>query len=60
MSPYGLNGSYAGVRYVTPYGDIDNRNSVTATYGVRPVLSLKTSIQLTGNGTMEDPYVVAS
>ncbi len=29
-----------------------------ASFGVRPVLSLKPSVELTGNGTMTDPWVV--
>ena len=35
-------------------------NYVRSTYGVRPVLSLKSSVELTGNGTMDSPYEVVS
>ena len=28
-------------------------------YGVRPVISLKPSVELTGSGTMEDPWILS-
>ena len=31
---------------------------VTYTYGVRPVINLNANINLSGNGTMNDPYEV--
>ena len=44
-------GVYAG-------GDVDS-NGVSSSYGVRPVLSLKSDVQLSGSGTMKDPYVLS-
>ncbi len=35
-----------------------NDYSVTSAYGVRPVINLRSDIELTGIGTMSDPYVV--
>ena len=58
MSPYEFNGINAGVRAVLSFGSVDNSSNVVNTDGVRPVISLKSSVELTGNGTMEDPYVV--
>ena len=58
MSSYFFTG-YArniGVFYNGHIGDFD----VYSAYAVRPVISLKSSIELIGNGTMEDPYVVQS
>ena len=38
-------------------GDIDGSN-MSYSYGVRPVLSLKSDISVTGTGTQNDPWVV--
>ena len=58
MSPYEFNGINAGVRAVLSFGSVDNSSNVVNTDGVRPVISLKSSVELTGNGTMGEPYVV--
>ena len=57
MSPYHFNGSLAGVFIVRSDGNIYSYR-VDSTYGVRPVLSLKSDVQLSGSGTMTDPYLV--
>ena len=44
----GYTGSYVGI-YMQLVDNI---------YGVRPVISLKPSVELTGSGTMEDPWIV--
>lgn len=43
----GYTGSYVGI-YMQLVDNI---------YGVRPVISLKPSVELTGSGTMEDPWI---
>ena len=44
---------------VTSYGEI-NRNGINNEYGVRPVINLDPDkITFTGNGTMQDPYVIS-
>ena len=57
MSPYTFDGSDARVVYVYSRGTISSYLAHGA-YGVRPVLSLKSDVQLSGSGTMEDPWVV--
>ena len=57
MSPYYFSGSYAGEFYVHSNGR-NNFNYVHSAYGVRPVLSLKSDITVTGTGTQNDPWVV--
>jgi len=37
-----------------------SRNSVNGTYGVRPVVYLKSDITLTGSGTVDDKYQIVS
>ena len=60
MSPSGfIEGADAYEFRVHTNGRISS-NYVNGTYGVRPVLSLKSDVQLSGNGTMDDPYVVIS
>ena len=48
---------YAGVFYVWSIGQLDLA-SVDNTLGVRPVVNLKSSVQITGSGTSTDPYIV--
>ena len=50
-------GGYVDVFGVYSDGVIGNYR-VHNSLGVKPVISLKPSVELTGNGTMEDPYVV--
>ena len=59
MSPYAVNGS--GHAFV--FGVYSNGNlgapRVYNTYGVRPVINLKSNVQITGgNGTADNPYIV--
>ena len=57
MSSYFFYEGYANVFGVFSNGNIHYRNVIDIS-GIRPVLSLKSSVKLTGTGTMEDPYVV--
>ena len=57
LSPRSFDGSDAGVWSV--YGSLGiDYNYVVDTGGVRPLISLKPSTNVTGNGTSEKPYVV--
>ena len=59
MSPFDVNSNYAHEWYVKQNGDLYyNDNRVDDSYGVRPVISLKSSVELLGSGTMEDPFAV--
>ena len=51
--------SYAIEFYVSASGNFDG-DTVNLTYGVRPVLSLSTKAKLSGNGTWNNPYIVAN
>ena len=57
MSPFLFNGSSAYEFYVHSNGRIYNY-FVYLPYGVRPVLSLKSDISVTGSGTQNDPFLV--
>ena len=58
LSPSYCNGSFADVWDVGGgSGDFDY-TIVNYTGGVRPLISLKSTTNATGNGTSEDPYVV--
>ena len=58
LSPYFFYGTDAYVFYVLSDGRL-NGNGVSAAYGVRPVVNLKASVQITGgNGTAENPYTI--
>ena len=59
MSPYNFNGSYARVFVVNDYGNLDYW-SVYYTYGVRPVINLKSAVAITGSGTADNPFKVES
>ena len=56
LSPYFFDGSYACVWYV--YSGYLDVNGVDFDRGLRPVISLISSTNVTGDGTSENPYVV--
>ena len=58
MSPSYFSGDYdAGVRYVYNNGYVYS-NFVSSSFGVRPVLNLKSGSLKSGQGTASDPYLV--
>ena len=59
MSPSGFNDGYANEFSVNSAGKIYSANMGNV-IGVRPVLSLKSSVQLQGNGTIDSPYEVVN
>ncbi len=59
MSPNGFNGSIASMLVVSSSGHIGGGNDVFTTYpGVRPVINLRSDVQITGSGTVSDPFKV--
>lgn len=58
MSPYYFSGTYAYVRYVRSNGTVDYYIDVNYSFGVRPVLNLKSGSLKSGSGTALDPYLV--
>ena len=61
MSPYRFSSStsFANVFYVYSTGRLGS-NNVNSTNGVRPVINLKSSVQITGgNGSSSNPYVIS-
>ena len=57
MSPSSYDGSFANVFIVTNTGAFDYID-VSVTYGVRPVINLKSAIAISGSGTTSDPYTI--
>ena len=64
MSPYFVNESGTVNMYIVNGGNYAGRlngtNNLNGNGSIRPVLSLKSSVTLTGTGTMSDPYRVES
>ena len=63
MSPYGYNAMYgrAYVFYVSSTGALSpDWGGVDDSLGVRPVINLRSDIQLTGTGTSTDPFRLSS
>ncbi len=58
MSPYTFSGSFAYVRRVHSTGHVNSGDYVDYSYGVRPVLNLKSGSLKSGSGTVLDPYLV--
>ena len=58
LSPGIFNGSYALVWYIIGSSGDFAHIYVFYTSGVRPSISLRSTTNVTGNGTSEDPYVV--
>ena len=60
MSPMGFNDSYARVWFVgSSIGDA-SVSMLTTSVTLRPVINLKTDVQVSGSGISTDPYVVQS
>ena len=58
LSPDYFNGNIAGVWFVGGSGGYLGYNSVGDTRGLRPSISLKSTTNVTGNGTSDKPYKV--
>ena len=58
LSPYDFLGGYARVWYVRGGGGGFGYSSVGITLGVRPSISLKSTTNVTGEGTSSSPFVV--
>ena len=48
------------VWFVGSSGNFSSNGGAYNTYGVRPVFYLKSSVVLTGTGTITDPYIIES
>ena len=57
MSPRRFRNGYAGV-FVVDYDGFLNDWRVDNSFGVRPVINLKSAIAITGSGTTDDPFKV--
>ena len=57
MSPYSFNGYNAGVLVVYGGGYLFNFN-VRSVWGVRPVINIRSDVELTGTGSQNDPFKV--
>ena len=57
MSPTYFFGGRAYVFYVFSNGGLALWN-VDYTYGVRPVINIRSNVELTGTGSQNDPFVV--
>ena len=60
MSPFNFYSSNGGARVFIVHddGDLDYGYNVVNTRGVRPVINLRSDIQLIGSGTTSDPFKV--
>ena len=57
-NPFGTTGWHAFVFGVDSSGSVDD-GIANGTYGLRPVVNLKSGVTITGSGTKTDPYVVS-
>ena len=60
LSPYIFGGSRAYVCYVSGSSGNFNSSSVGNTYGVRPSISLKSTTNVTGEGTSDSPFIIST
>ncbi|MBP3457538.1 MAG: hypothetical protein J6K36_05480 [Bacilli bacterium] len=58
LSPYGFYGSFAAVWFVGGSDGGFSNIDVSNTLGVRPSISLKSTTNVTGDGTSDKPFVV--
>ena len=59
LSPYFFYGAGASVWYVIGSNGYFGGNYVFLTYGVRPSISLKSTTNVTGNGTSDSPFIIS-
>ena len=59
LSPDTFNGGYASVWYVSGSGGGFGGGGVSHTVGVRPSISLKSTTNVTGEGTSSSPYIIS-
>ena len=59
LSPYFFDGGYAGVWSVGGSDGCFDGYRVYNTYGVRPSISLKSTTNVTGEGTSSTPYIIS-
>ena len=59
LSPYFFYGAGASVWYVIGSNGYFGGNYVFLTYGVRPSISLKSTTNVTGEGTSSTPYIIS-
>ncbi len=59
LSPNYFNGDIAGVWSVGGSNGDFGDSSVDSTYGVRPSISLKSTTNITGEGTSSTPYIIS-
>ena len=59
LSPIGFNGDRAFVWFVYGGNGRFDYNYVSPTYGVRPLISLKSTTNVTGEGTSSTPYIIS-
>jgi hypothetical protein len=58
-SPSDMGSSYAYGFSVYSDGKVSSNGVVSSTYGLRPVISLKSTVKVSGgDGTSADPYVI--
>ena len=58
LSPYFFSGGYAGVWGVIGSNGFFGNDYVGIAYGVRPSISLKSTTNVTGEGTSSSPYII--
>ena len=59
LSPYFFSGGYAGVWGVIGSNGFFGNDYVGIAYGVRPSISLKSTTNVTGEGTSSSPYIIS-
>ena len=59
LSPYSFDGGSADVWGVNGSDGCFDNNNVRDTYGVRPSISLKSTTNVTGEGTSSAPYIIS-
>ncbi len=61
MSPHyweSLGGGYASILFVDSGGSLAGWGDLSGARGLRPVINLKSDVTFTGNGTIDNPFVV--
>ena len=60
MSPKSFNETYVEESIIRSAGRADNYYSVKYSHGIKPVINLKSNSLKSGDGTINNPYLVTS
>ena len=57
-TPYAFNPFFGIMRVINAVGQSSSSYNLNSSYGIRPVITLKPDVRVSGEGTYDNPYIV--